>query len=231
MFCTSCGSVVNPDAQFCPKCGRPQGAGPAPVSPPVAWVSPTGVRSQTGRWLGIGWQMTRDDLGLFVVATLLYAICNAAVPLILQGPLCAGFMILSFKKLTGRRPAVGDLFRGFNFFVPALVASLLIAVFVFAGTLACIIPGIVVAAALKFTYAFIVDKRMDFWPAIQASHAIVKQDYFGFTMFLIACVLINLLGVICCIVGLLVTVPMTFCAIAAAYHDIVGVNPATPELA
>jgi len=26
-------------------------------------------------------------------------------------------------------------------------------------------------------------------------------------------------------------VPMTFCAVAAAYQDIAGVNPATPELA
>jgi hypothetical protein len=50
-------------------------------------------------------------------------------------------------------------------------------------------------------------------------------------MFLIACALINLLGGLCCIVGLLVTVPTTFCAIAAAYQDIVGVNPETPELA
>jgi len=232
VFCTVCGSTMNPDAQFCPNCGKPQGAGPfvSPVAQP-AYVPPTGVHAQTGRWLGIGWQMVKNDLGTFVVATLLYVLLNGVVPLILQGPLMAGFMILAFKKLLGRPAVVGDLFRGFNFFVPALVASLLIAVFILAGTLACIIPGLVVAAALNFTYAFIVDKRMDFWPAIQASHAIVKQDYFGFTMFLIACALINVLGALCCIVGLLVTVPMTFCAIAAAYQDIAGVNPATPELA
>ena len=57
--------------------------------------------------------------------------------------------------------------------------------FTFAGTLLCIIPGLVVAAMYKFTYLFIVDKRMDFWPAMQASHAVVKNDYFGFTMFLL----------------------------------------------
>ena len=39
----------------------------------------------------------------------------------------------------------------------------------------------------KFTYLFIVDKRMDFWPAMQASHASRKKDYFGFTMFLLLC--------------------------------------------
>ena len=59
----------------------------------------------------------------------------------------------------------------------------------------------------KFTYLFIVDKRMDFWPAMQASHAVVKNDYFGFTMFLLLMVLVNLLGVLCCIVGVLVTIP------------------------
>lgn len=236
MFCISCGATMNPGAQFCPNCGKPQSAGsspaaPPPFEPPPSYVPPTGVHAQTGRWLSIGWQMVKDDMGTFVVATLLYGALNGVVPMILHGPLAAGFMILAFKKLLGRRPVVGDVFRGFNFFVPALVASLLIGVFTIAGTLACIIPGIVVAAALNFTYAFIVDKRMDFWPAIQASHDIVKQDYFGFTMFLIACALVNLLGVLCCIVGLLVTVPMTYCAIAAAYKDIVGINPSTPELA
>jgi uncharacterized membrane protein len=222
---------MNPDTQFCPNCGKPQGAGAVPTQPPPEYVPPAGVHAQTGRWLSMGWQVVKDDLGLFVVATLLYAVLNGVVPIILQGPLSAGFMILAFKKLLGRKPLVADFFRGFNFFIPSLVASLLISVFVFAGTLACIIPGLVVAAALQFTYAFIVDKRVDFWPAIQASHAIVKQDYFGFTMFLLVCALINILGALCCIVGLLVTLPMTFCAIAAAYQDIVGVNTATPELA
>lgn len=233
MFCTACGATMSPASHFCPNCGKAYGAGPPPGpggAPPPPFVPPTGVRSQTGRWLGIGWETVKDDLGTFVVATLLYAVLSGVVPIILQGPLAVGFMILAFKKLLGRTPVIGDLFRGFNFFVPALVASLLIAVFVLAGTLACIIPGLVVAAALKFTYAFILDKRMDFWPAIEASHSIVKQDYFGFTMFLIACALINVLGLLCCIVGLLVTVPMTFCAIAAAYRDIIGIDPSTPEL-
>jgi hypothetical protein len=125
VFCTICGSTMNPDAQFCPNCGKSQGAGPfvPPLAQP-AYVPPAGVRAQTGRWLGIGWQMVKDDLGTFVVATLLYAVLNGVVPVILQGPLAAGFMILAFKKLLGRPAVVGDFFRGFNFFVPALVAGL-----------------------------------------------------------------------------------------------------------
>jgi uncharacterized membrane protein len=85
----------------------------------------------------------------------------------------------------------------------------------------------VVAAALKFTYLFIVDKRMDFWPAMEASHAIVKQDYFGFTMFLILAFLVNVLGLLCCVVGLLVTFPLTIAAVTVAYKEIVGFDQRT----
>jgi uncharacterized membrane protein len=79
----------------------------------------------------------------------------------------------------------------------------------------------------KFTYLFIIDKRMDFWQAMQASHAVVRNDYFGFTMFLIAAFFVNVLGFCCLIVGLLVTVPMTFAAVTVAYKEIVGFEPAT----
>jgi uncharacterized membrane protein len=109
------------------------------------------------------------------------------------------------------------------------VAALLIALFTCLGTLACIIPGLVIAAMYKFTYLFIVDKRMDFWPAMQASHAVVKNDYFGFTMFLLLAVLVNLLGALCCIVGLLVSVPVTFAAITVAYKEIVGFDQRTVD--
>ena len=131
------------------------------------------------------------------------------------------------KKLTGRNADFGDLFKGFNFFMHSLVASLLIGLFTFLGTLALIIPGLVIAAMYKFTYLFIVDKRMDFWPAMQASHAVVKNDYFGFTMFLILAFLVNVLGFLCLIVGLLVTVPVTFAAITIAYKEIVGFDQRT----
>src|SRR3984893_11897205 len=129
--------------------------------------------------------MVKADMGNFVLIALVFGALNSMVPIILQGPLFVGFHIYCMKRMAGRPAEFADLFKGFNFFVPALVASLVISLFVFAGSLLCIIPGLVVAAMYKFTYLFIVDKRMDFWPAMQASHAVVKNDYFGFTMFLI----------------------------------------------
>lgn len=168
-------------------------------------------------------------IGLFMLLTLVFIILGAVVPIVLQGPLAVGMHICFIKKIRGRNPEFADLFQGFNYFVPSLVASLCIWLFTSAGTLLCIIPGLIIAAMYKFTYLFIVDKEMDFWPAMKASHAVVKGDYFGFTLFLIVMALLQMLGVICLVIGLLITIPWCFAAITAAYRDIVGFEPRTLE--
>ncbi|HWU38283.1 MAG TPA: zinc-ribbon domain-containing protein [Candidatus Acidoferrum sp.] len=228
MFCHRCGNQVADGITFCPHCGQALGPGAAlGSSASVAWTAPTGVHSRTGHWIGAGWEMVKQDFGTFFLLALVVAILNSVVPFLLVGPLFVGFHIFCMKKMLNRRAEFADLFKGFNFFVPALVASLLIGIFSFAGTLLCIIPGLVVAAMYKFTYLFIVDKGMDFWPAMQASHAIVKQDYFGFTMFLLALIGVNILGGICCIIGIFISIPVTVAAITVAYREIVGFDERT----
>ena len=227
MFCHNCGTQVPNDLRFCSQCGQSLAGPPLGPIPATPWTAPPGVRSHTGHWIGEGWRLVTADLGIYVLLALVYGLMSG-IPLI-KGTLTAGFQIFCMKKLLGRRAEFADLFAGFNFFVPTLVATLLISAFVFAGIIFCIVPGLVVAAACQFTYLFIVDKRMDFWPAMQSSHAVVKQDYFGFTMFLIVLGLLNILGFICCFAGLLVTMPVTIAAVTVAYQEIVGFDPRTMQ--
>jgi uncharacterized membrane protein len=228
MFCHSCGTQVNSDVQFCPNCGQPLAGSPVPAAPP-AYVVRAGATARPGAWIGAGWDLVKADMGNYVLIALVFLVLNAVVPMILQGPLMIGFHIYCMKRILGRQSDMSDLFKGFDFFVPSLVASLLIMVFTFAGSLLCIIPGLVVAAMYKFTYLFIVDKRLDFWPAMQASHNVVRNDYFGFTMFLVLMALVNLLGALCCIVGILVSIPVTLAAITIAYQELVGFDPQTVD--
>jgi hypothetical protein len=228
MFCHRCGDPVRAEVRFCPNCGQPlpeTASWPIAAMPSPVWAPAPGVHAEAGRWLGEGWALVQADLGNYLLISLLFFLLNG-VPFI-QGALIAGFHIYTIKKLAGRNPDIADIFKGFKFFGATLVASLLIALFTFLGTLALIIPGLVIAAMYKFTYLFIVDKRMGFWEAMQASHNIVRNDYFGFTMFLIVAFLVNVLGFLCLIVGLMVTVPLTFAAITVAYRDLVGFERAT----
>jgi uncharacterized membrane protein len=229
MFCHRCGASVGSELRFCPNCGQilPTSATSLGGARPLGSWTPASREASPARWMSEGWTLVQADLGSYVLIALLFFLLSG-VPLI-QGALIAGFHIYTMKRLSGRRPDVGDLFKGFNFFVHSLVASLLIGLFTFLGSLMLIIPGLVIAAMYKFTYLFIVDKRMEFWPAMQASHNLVKNDYFGFTMFLILAFLLNVLGFLCLIVGLLVTVPVTFAAITIAYKELVGFDQRTLE--
>ncbi len=233
MFCSNCGTDVAPDLQFCPSCGQPQpvAAGPAPppipLQVPVVYSPPVEVRVETGRWLGAGWQIVQQNLGAYALMALLFGVLASCVPVILHGPLMVGFHVAFMRKIVRGTVEVADLFKGFNFFVPSLIASILISVFTTIGFICCIIPGIVVSAMFMFSYLFILDKRLDFWPAMQASHEIVKRNYVGFSLFVLATILLNLVGVLCLLVGLLITIPITFAAITVAYREIVGFEPNT----
>ncbi|HTS27357.1 MAG TPA: zinc-ribbon domain-containing protein [Bryobacteraceae bacterium] len=237
MFCHSCGAQVSSDLQFCPNCGQPLAPGaplnaPPPLAPqpplaPVVWTPPVGIKATPGRWIGAGWEIVKADMLNLALMAVVVGALSSAVPIVLQGPLMVGFHLVLLKKMNNRPSEFGDLFKGFDFFVPSLVASLLIGLFTSLGVLACLVGALVVGAMFKFTYLFILDKRMDFWPAMQASHAVVKNDYFGFTMFLLLIGLVNLLGALCCIVGVFVTMPVGIAAITVAYREIVGFEQRT----
>jgi uncharacterized membrane protein len=202
------------------------GSGPAApfagATPAAEFVVPAGCQAQTGRWIGAGWTLVTGQVWMFILLTIVMLVLGSVVPVILQGALLAGMHIVCWRVLLGGRADVGDLFKGFNYFVPTLVAFLLISIFTFLGSLACLVGALVVMAMYQFTYLFIVDRGMDFWPAMKASHAVVKQDYVGFALFVLALIGINILGALACLVGLLVTIPIHYMAVTAAYRDLVG---------
>jgi uncharacterized membrane protein len=182
---------------------------------------------QTGKWISEGWQIVQTDLPMFALVTLVVYAVASAVPIILQGAMAIGFHIAIIKKMRTGRLDLNDCFKGFDFLVPSLVAAFLIAIFVTLGTLACIIPGLILHAMYQFTYLFILDKRLDYWPAMQASSNVVKRDPVGFTLFTLALLGLNLAGVLMCVVGVFITAPITMVAVTAAYRDLVGFEPQT----
>jgi uncharacterized membrane protein len=196
--------------------------GPEPAAP-VAEFVPTGRADvEIGKWIGEGWNLVSGDLVILAVVTLVFLVVNSVIPIILQGPLAVGMHLVFVNKIRKGQVDFGDLFKGFEFFVPALLVMLVQSIFVSIGMLACIIPGLVLAAMYQFSYMFVLDRKMEFWPAMQASHAIVKQNYLGFTFFLIALGLLQIVGLLLCVVGLFVTIPVMYAAVTVAYRDLVG---------
>ena len=52
----------------------------------------------------------------------------------------------------------------------------------------------------------------------------------GISLFIVALGLLRILGVLACFIGLFVTIPIAYVAIALAYRDLVGFDPQTQNL-
>jgi hypothetical protein len=88
-----------------------------------------------------------------------------------------------------------------------------------------LIPAIYLGTAYSFAVPLIVDKLIPPWLAMETSRKLLTKQWFPFFGFTIVLGLINFAAVLLtCGLGLLLTGPLTVCAIAAAYESIVGVG-------
>jgi uncharacterized membrane protein len=60
----------------------------------------------------------------------------------------------------------------------------------------------------------------DFWEALKLSWRGVRKNFWAYFGLLLALGLINLIGILCLVVGLFVTIPFTFLATMVAYEQI-----------
>ena len=98
---------------------------------------------------------------------------GAVASIAVTSPLLMGNFIVSAKLLQGQTPEFRDFFAGFQYFLPLLLLSLVAGLFIGIGTLLLIIPGVYLAVAYMFASYLVVDRRLDFWPAMELSRRTV----------------------------------------------------------
>lgn len=103
-----------------------------------------------------------------------------------------------------------------------LVAMFLVGLAVGIGTLLLIIPGIILALMLMFTPFVVIDRAIGPINSLKESRRITHGHKWSLLGFVIVITLINVLGLICLVVGLLVTMPVTTLALTHAYRVLGG---------
>lgn len=187
-----------------------------------------GYETDAGSYIRRGWEIFQDNMGMFIAYTVLMILISgfaAIIPfgsLLVSGPLTAGFYIVANKISKGEAYEFGTFFKGFDYFVPLLLYSLIAGIFVALGLVALIVPGIFLAVAYTFAPLFIVFGKMEFWDGMEFSRKLVTRNWWNIFGFILLLFLINLAGALAFLVGLLFTIPLTSCAIYAAFEDIIG---------
>jgi hypothetical protein len=72
-----------------------------------------------------GWATIKDQYWLFVGITLVGILIAGAVPFVLVGPMMCGIYLCIFNRLKGEPVEFGALFKGFDYFGPSLIATIL----------------------------------------------------------------------------------------------------------
>lgn len=228
--CSNCGNEML-DAAVCPACGHPASES---ATPPAPANSRTTASLPLGEYLKTGWRLFLNFPGGFIGFFLVYLLIQIVLSFIpwiggvasfVVGPaLIMGNFIVSAKLLQSRTPQFSDFFLGFRFFVPLLLTALVGAALTGIGFLLLVIPGIYLLVGYLFASSLVVDRRLDFWPALELSRRTIQPMWFGFFAFFLLLILINLAGAVALGVGLLVTVPFTCCVVTVAYADIFGLQ-------
>ena len=186
-----------------------------------------------GEWIEQGFNLYKENFGILVLVSLIAVIVSGITVGVLAGPMTAGVLLIVFQLHDRKepQPEVGNLLRGFDFFlnsflffvvwgIAIFVVSLILGLVPCLGQLASLFVVFVAHALLMFGMFLIVDKKMEFWPASVASFNMVKRNFWPFLGFSIVSNLIGGIGAVACGIGVVFTLPIQVCILTVAYREI-----------
>jgi hypothetical protein len=213
-------------ASFAAPAGPPPGLPAAlPPPPPQPSVGPSveallarDYDLAIGDCLGQGWRLLTANFWPAVGITFLALLLNG-VPIV-NWVVTAGLYRYFIRLRRGENASMEDLFAGFSdrflpLFLAGLVSTALVGVAMF-----CCVPGIYLAVAWIFALPLVLERRMDFWEAMELSRKMVSKHWFTMLFLTIMAGICQLLGVLACIIGVYITAAWGMAAYACAYYTI-----------
>jgi uncharacterized membrane protein len=182
------------------------------------------VASALSNWLSQGFESW--------LLTIIGSVLGAFISLVIS----LGLIRAALAILDGGRPSVEQLVSTKDI-GPYIIASLLVALVVTVGLVLCIIPGLIAGFLLQFYGYAIIDRKSDSVTtapqssptgAMRASFEVAAANVGPLILLAVLCFLLNLAGALLCVVGLLVSVPVTAIAIAYAWRYFSGGRIAAP---
>ena len=188
-----------------------------------------------GEWINAGFTLYKENFLVLVVANLIAVILSAVTCCILAGPMMAGLILIILACLDKKEPKaeIGDIFKGFDYFLDSflfvivwgaisIAITLLLNLIPCAGQVLSMFVGIIISTLIMFGMFLIVERKMNFWPASMASINLVKTNFFPFAGLMIVAGVLGYIGLLACVIGMIITLPIGACILAVAYRDLFG---------
>lgn len=131
-----------------------------------------------------------------------------------------GLIKIFLKLVDGVKAEFAELWAYPQYFVNLLVSSILFGLIVGVGFILLIVPGIYLALRLQFYSYYVVDKNAGITDSLKMSWETTRGKVLDLFFFVLLLIALNILGALALLVGLLVTIPVSFVAITLLYRKL-----------
>jgi uncharacterized membrane protein len=194
--------------------------------------------------LKFGWETLRNNFGFFL-QTLVVLVVAAAIPawliglvtakagtllvlplqllnLVWQSLLGMGVLTVCLKFEDGKTPTLSDLWSSLDRALDYIVVKFVVGVIVMIGLILLIVPGLIWGLQFYLATYLVVDRRASVVDALKGSSAITRGAKWNLAGFAGAMFLLNLVGLLCLGVGVLITLPITMLASVHVYRKLLA---------
>jgi uncharacterized membrane protein len=160
--------------------------------------------------ISVGFSRFKANALTHVVATLLVIFISSVGFGLLTGPMLVGYMRMLKMEDEGGQIGIADVFKGFDDFVPALLAVLVGSIIVSIGYMLCVLPGMLLMAIVPTAAYLVAAGEKDGIAALKQAWIAVKQNLLGAFLCMLVLAIVANLGLILCFVGIFLTLPIAF---------------------
>ena len=190
-----------------------------------------GYEFKLEKYISNGFELFKKEYGLFIGFSILAGLISMVggmipfigyfIQAIAAAVLNLGYFYVARKIKLGETPDFADFFQPFNSLGNIAGVALIVFILTIIGILCLVIPGIYLGVAWGFAvpiaYFF---PGIGLWDSMEASRRVITKNWWWFLLLGLCLVLINIVGALCLLVGLLITVPASHLIMYSVFDDI-----------
>jgi len=192
-----------------------------------------------------GWELTKKHLGFSIIVFAVYmgitvgvsAIQTSAERLLGRGLLTFNIMLVEYLILIllgiaiikifldlydGKKPEAAAVLNSYEQFFDFVICYVLVTLIVIGGFILLIVPGIIWALKYQFALYLVVDRKMKPLAAIKLSGKMTHGHKVNLFLFWWVILGINILGLLCCCVGIIPSAIVTRFAFVHIYRTLLS---------
>lgn len=140
--------------------------------------------------------------------------------ILLAPPIVCGFYLVANRQSQKEYLDFQNYFDGFKYWWDLVSTNLISSIVIVLGIICFVVPGIYLLIGYMFCLLFVIFGGFDFWTSMELSRRLVHTNWFKFFLFGLALLALNIAGFLFFIVGLFVTVPMTYLAVYILFEEL-----------